>query len=125
MLNPVDYARHDHAAFAERLLRERFGTVGDLAIEAWTSPEPLSFARRQEGSHVILCIGERWADLFGCAWFRFSGTLPAGTDPAQAVLLIDVNGELLVVDAAGVPVRGLTNQASVFDRSHTYRGLSL
>lgn len=122
MPNPADYARHDHPAFAERLLGERFTVVGELAIEAWTSAEPLPFARRQEGAHVVLRVGERWADLFGCAWFRFTGTLPAGTDAAQAVLLIDVNGELLVVDAAGLPVRGLTNQASVFDRSHGLPG---
>lgn len=113
---PRDYAQHDHPAFAERLLRERFVPAGDLAIEAWTSDEPVPFAARTSGKHLQLKVGERWGDLFGCAWFRFSGTVP--TAPAgPVVLLIDVNGELLVVDAAGIPVRGLTNQSSVFERS--------
>lgn len=117
MPEPRDYARHDHAAFAERLLRERFAPLADLAIEAWATDEPVPFAARTSGRPLRLAVGERWADLFGCAWFRFSGSVPAVPAGATVVLLLDVNGELLVVDGAGAPVRGLTNQASVFERS--------
>ncbi len=122
MPNPRDYTSHDHLAFVQQLLTERFVILADLAIEAWTSMEPLPFAARTTGQHVPLRVGERWGSLFDCAWFRFTGTLAAGVDARQVVLLIDVNGELLVVDDQGVPVRGLTNQSSVFSRAHGLPG---
>ena len=125
MPNPRDYTSHDHLAFVQRLLSERFVILGDLAIEAWTSPEPLPFAARTTGQPLALRVGERWGALFECAWFRFTGSLAADVDARQAVLLIDVNGELLVVDGQGVPVRGLTNQSSVFERCHGLPGKTI
>lgn len=111
------YARHDAVAFAERLLEERWREVAQLAIEAWCSPEPLPFARRREGTHRSLAVGESWGRLFDCAWFRFAGTIPESAADQPVVLLLDVNGELLVVDDDGAPLRGLTNQTSTFDLS--------
>ena len=111
------YARHDANAFAERLLQERFRELAPLAIEAWTSAEPLTFARRKEGAQRDLSVGASWGLLFDCAWFRFTGTVPAAAAGRTVVLLLDVNGELLVVDGVGNPVRGLTNQTSTYDYS--------
>lgn len=91
-------------------------TVAPLQVEVWTSPEPLPFERRFEGTFQKLEIGRSWGSLFDCGWFRFSGTVPPGERPEELALRLDVNGELLMVDAAGRPLRALTNLSSIFDR---------
>ena len=46
-------------------------TVAPLQVEVWTSPEPLPFERRFEGTFQKLEIGRSWGSLFDCGWFRF------------------------------------------------------
>ncbi|MDF2870091.1 MAG: alpha-mannosidase [Anaerocolumna sp.] len=68
-----------------------------------------------------------WGGLFECGWFHFTGTVPEDREAAEAevidkeaiesVLLIDINGELCVVDEEGKPVRGLTNVSSEYEIS--------
>ena len=92
--------------------------VTPLAITRWLTAEPVAFAQRESGERAELRIGEPWAGrVFDCAWMRFSAQLPEGrnADGGELVARIDVNGELCVVDRAGVPVRGLTNIKSTFD----------
>ena len=71
-------------------------TVAPLQVEVWTSPEPLPFERRFEGTFQKLEIGRSWGSLFDCGWFRFSGTVPPGERPEELALRLDVNGELLM-----------------------------
>ncbi|MBX3010575.1 MAG: alpha-mannosidase [Caldilineaceae bacterium] len=92
-----------------------YTVVAPLAIRAWWSREPLPFSQRQEGAERQLAVGDQWGTLFDCAWFHFTGTVPPTAAGHRVVLLLDVNGELCVVDEAGVPARGLTNVASEFD----------
>jgi alpha-mannosidase len=90
-----------------------------LAVTAWISAEPLPFARRREGRGMRLKPGKRWSETaFDCAWFRFTGTVPADMAGKDVVLLIDLGGEGCVVDAEGRPLLGLTNVASTFSREH-------
>ncbi|MBO7385353.1 MAG: alpha-mannosidase, partial [Clostridia bacterium] len=49
---------------------------------------------------------------------RFTGKVPVSAAGRDVVLLIDVNGEGCIVDKNGVPVLGITNKASDFDRNH-------
>jgi len=92
-----------------------YTVVGPLAIRAWWSREPLSFAQRQAGEERTLTVGDKWGALFDCAWFHFTGSVPSVAAGQHVVLLLDVNGELCVVDEQGIPARGLTNVASEFD----------
>jgi alpha-mannosidase len=91
--------------------------VADLTITAWRTKEPVHFSRRMSGRRLDLTVGQSWGSLFDCAWFRFKGVVPASAVGQPVVLLIDVNGEACVVDAAGNPALGLTNVSSVFDMS--------
>jgi alpha-mannosidase len=91
-----------------------YTTVGQLDIRAWCTREPTPFALRQSGNEKLLAVGDKWGDLFDCAWFHFSGQVSAQAAGHHVVLLLDVNGEMCVVDEQGVPARGLTNVSSTF-----------
>jgi alpha-mannosidase len=92
-----------------------YTVVGKLDIRAWCTHEPIPFAQRQTGAEKTLAVGDTWGALFDCAWFHFTGSVPAVAAGQKVVLLLDVNGELCVVDHDGAPVRGLTNAASTYD----------
>ncbi len=99
----------------EKLNDAIYRTVGALEVEAWVTKEPVPFAERQSGSYIRLSPGDRWGELWDCAWFRFEGTVPIEAAGHKVVLLIDVNGELCIVDGGGTPRQGLTNINSEFD----------
>lgn len=91
--------------------------VADLAVEAWVTPEPVAYEERTSGKQLQLQAGDRWGKLWDCAWFHFRGKVPLSAAGSKVVLLIDINGELCLVDAAGAPRQGLTNVSSQFDYS--------
>jgi hypothetical protein len=99
------------------------GATGYLSVTAYTSDEPLPFERRFEGTERQLQEGDKWGGLFDCAWMHFSGVVPThppaddGGGGGIPVLLLDVSGEMCVVDDVGRPVRGLTSLSSEFDLS--------
>ena len=89
--------------------------VGNLDIRAWCTAEPLPFAERTNGSERTLRVGDKWGDLFDCAWFCFTGRVPTAAAGKKTVLLLDVHGELCVFDEHGTPARGLTTVTSAFE----------
>ena len=98
-----------------RIERAMVTPLADLSITAWMTSEPVPFERRKEGSERVLRKGDTWGGLFDCAWFHFSGTVPEEAAGEDVVLVIDVSGELLVVDRVGNPGQGLTTAASFYD----------
>lgn len=109
------YMTHDIKEVLQRLWNKMYVVVGELHVEAWITPEPVGFSDRMSGDHVVLAIGDSWGrDVFDCAWFNFKGVIPGNCEGHSVVALIDINGELCVVDDAGSPVRGLTNFSSCF-----------
>ncbi|NQT60783.1 MAG: alpha-mannosidase [Bacteroidetes bacterium] len=89
----------------------------ELEIAVWTSHEPYSYKDRCKGERKSFSVGDSWGGLFDCGWFRFRGIVPNPGREQEVVLLIDINGELCIVDNDGIPVRGLTTKSSVFDYS--------
>lgn len=107
-----------HLNFILNKINESIYTeVGTLKITARWSREPLPFEERLQGERKELSIKDKWGDLFDCAWFHFTGTIPAEAAGKHVVLLLDVNGEMCIFDAQGTPVRGLSNAVSEFDFS--------
>lgn len=117
-----ELANHDHGWHVQHLLERVYTEVGRLDITAWCTPEPVPWADRRSGEERQLNPGDRWGTLFDCAWFRFTGSVPAAAAGRRLVALIDVNGELLVHDAQGTPLRGLTCVRSQFDLRHGRAG---
>lgn len=103
--------------FILRLDAARHVRVAPLTITRWLTAEPVPFAARECGERAEVRVGEPWArQIFDCAWIRFRAELPPGAASAGPLhARVDINGELCVVDSAGVPTRGLTNIKSTFD----------
>jgi alpha-mannosidase len=111
------YTKHQ-LDFALNLIGQSVYTpVAPLEIHAWCTTEPLSYNDRLQGSEQVFSIGDKWGNLFDCAWFHFTGKVPDSAAGQPVVLLLDVNGEMCAFDAQGNPVRGLTNVASDYDYS--------
>ncbi|NMO95981.1 alpha-mannosidase [Paenibacillus lemnae] len=90
--------------------------LAPLHVNAWVTKEPVSFEQRTTGELLTdLKPGMKWGELWDCAWFHFEGYIPSEAAGQKAVLLIDVNGELCLVDEAGTPRQGLTNVNSEFE----------
>lgn len=117
VLNFAPYTRSQLEAALGRLGRAVYSSVAPLEIRAWRTPEPVPFTQRQTGEALVLQLGDRWGNLFDCAWFHFSGQVPAAAAGQPVVLLLDVSGEMCVFDAQGEPLRGLTNVFSEYDYS--------
>ena len=91
--------------------------IVDLDAEIYTSKEPLPFDRRTEGERRSVKAGDKWGNLFDCAWFHCTAKLPESARGKKIVYVMDINGEGLVFDDEGCPVRAITNKNSMFDRA--------
>ncbi len=105
---------HQLDLILKKIYSHIYTELAPLNIKAWCSDEPLPFDERSKGKEKIFSIGDKWGNLFDCAWFHFTGVVPENTKGKKIVLLLDVNGEMCVFDSNGVPVRGLTTVNSVF-----------
>ncbi|WP_379146160.1 alpha-mannosidase [Paenibacillus sp. sgz500992] len=104
-------------AAMSQLEQSIYEPISLLAVTAWVTPEPVAYAERTSGQQIHLEPGDKWGDLWDCAWFHFGGMVPDSQAGSKIVLLIDVNGELCLVDHEGTPCQGLTNINSQFDYS--------
>lgn len=101
----------------DRLREAIYEPIGSLSATAWVTREPVPYEKRTSGVQTQLEPGDKWGELWDCAWFHFEGCVPEYNNKplSRAVLLIDVNGELCLVDEAGSPRQGLTNINSEFE----------
>ena len=96
--------------------------VAPLEAVCGVTSEPVPYADREKLVFRRIGIGEKWGNLWDCAWFRFTGELPSSCSLRDAALRIDLSGEGLLYAEDGVPLRGITNVDSEFDRTHGYPG---
>ncbi len=111
------YTKHQLRETLEAIAAAVYETISPLDIRAWWSEEPLSDGARMTGDPLHLKVGDKWGDLFDCAWFHFTGVVPESAAGKHIILLLDVNGEMCVFDTAGNPQLGLTAKASGYDFS--------
>ena len=117
MPNFIPYTKNNLDYVLSMIGKMIYSVVGELEITAWKTTEPVPYPQRESGIQIHPKAGEKWGDLFDCAWFHFTGTIPQSAAGMPVVLILDVNGEMLVVNSQGAPLRGLTNGSSVFDFS--------
>ncbi|MBN1936656.1 MAG: alpha-mannosidase [Anaerolineae bacterium] len=118
----TSFTKHQLDQTLREIEKHIYTVIGQLDIRAWCSREPLSFTNRFDGSERTFKVGDRWGDLFDCAWLNFTSTVPESAAGSRVVLLLDVHGEMCVVNEYGVPVRGLTTVASTYDFSLGWPG---
>ena len=86
---------------SERIKRAMYTPVTQISAEAWVTSEPVCFGQRTDGTHIFLSPGDRWGNLWDCAWIHIQGTIPPEAAGKKVVLKIDVCGEGLVCDGHG------------------------
>src|SRR4051794_14968869 len=99
----------DQPAEWRRLRRIRgriYSTISTLAAEIVTSPEPIPFEELNRSSFRPIRPGTAWGRVFDCAWLRVTGDVPAGA--ADAVVLLGIRGEGLVVSSEGDVLDGIS-----------------
>lgn len=116
-LNREKYVLENLHNCVNRVKNAVYQKIVDLDLEIYTSKEPLPFSERQTGAYRKILVGEKWGGLFDCAWFHCTADVPVGAAGKKLVYVIDINGEGLLFDHDGCPVRGITNVNSVFDRA--------
>jgi alpha-mannosidase len=94
-----------------------YKNVSELEVNIWKTAEPVPYELRTSGEKKNVAIGEKWGDLWDCAWFNLTGSIPLNAAGKKVVLLIDVNGEACIYNHEGCPIQGLTNVNSEFDYS--------
>lgn len=108
--------KNDLTAAAERIKQRVYEQVAELHVTYSKSPEPVPFQERLSGEYRSITVGEKWGELWDCAWFHFTGTVPACCAGKSVVLLLDLSGEGCLFDGYGTPYRGITSVTSSFDR---------
>jgi alpha-mannosidase len=89
--------------------RAIYTPLAELRGTAWVTPEPVPFAERTTGREIPVVLGQSWGKRWDCAWFHLTGEVSPSATGQDIVLLIDLSGEALVVDAEGAPLLGLTS----------------
>jgi alpha-mannosidase len=113
------YNKHTKTQLSQllgRIEKAIYEPIADLEITAWRTKEPVTFSERKSGEQLHLKGGDKWGELFDCAWFYFTGKIPNSAAGKKIVLMIDLSGEALVVDNDGNPMQCLTTENSIFDR---------
>jgi len=86
----------------------------ELTAEYARTKEPVPFRDRLKLEYEPVREGEIWGEAWDSAWFHLTGTVPESFAGKELCLRLNVQGEILIFDAAGVPVCGLTAR-SVYD----------
>lgn len=92
-------------------------TMVKLAVEYAPSKEPIPASERLSLNYTLINVGDKWGDLFDCAWFHITGKVSPELKGEKLALLIDLNGEGCVYDKNGSAIQGLTNVSTDFDRA--------
>ena len=110
--------------FLAELQKHFFFESRDLNAEISPSPQPVHYNERLNCRYQPIKEGEKWGDLWDNAWIHLTGSVPAEWAGKPVYLDLELGGEILVFDADGVPVCGLTD-TSVYEVNYKKSLLAL
>lgn len=87
--------------------------VTELSIELGITDEPVLFEERETLTYKTYTVGDTWGELFSCAWVHLTGKVTM-EDWENLYLKLDLNGEALLFNSQGNPVKGFTSGSSNF-----------
>ena len=104
---------------AKRLLEEfAYTSIASLSCVGYVTKEPVTFENKTSGEKKIINLNDAWAkDVFDCAWFHITGTVPDEYNPKDVIFLLNCGGEGLIYDRDGDPKQAITCYASDYDYS--------
>ena len=106
--------------FADRINKLRYSDPQPLSASfIYDKIEPIPYETALKAEFKPIQIGEEWGELWGCAWFKFWGTITAEFQGKEVGALIDLNGEGCVWKDDS-PWLGLTNKIHWDLRSGKY-----
>lgn len=107
----------------EHILENKIDTkIIDVKVEGFVTKEPVLFKDRYNFKLKPFNIGQKWGDLFECAWFYLTGKIKEFDTNKRYQLKLDLSGEAAVFDDEGTPIKGFTNGSSAFDFNLGYPG---
>jgi len=106
--------------FSDRISIQKYSKSVTLKAEyIYDEIDPIPYETALKREYKPISIGEEWGELWGCAWFKFTGVVPESFSGREIGALIDLNGEGCVWKD-GVPWVGLTNKIHWDLRSGKY-----
>lgn len=118
-MEPVQIIKNEKELLARLFeLRSRIYTsIAQLQVEFSPSAEPVIWEKHTSLTYRPLPKNGKWADVFGCAWFRLRGQVPPKYAGSHVVAHIDIGGEGLVYSSnSKIPVGALSMDTSYIDR---------
>lgn len=117
-VNEKDAIRDSRNIYQCIMLPLVYTKIADLDYEICVSKEPISFQQMKKRHFKKIEKKQSWGkNLFDCAWFHVFQEEPNfHFDLETTYIAFDINGEALLVDDQGEPLKGFTNGSSVFDR---------
>ena len=102
----------------EKMRRYIYTPIAELSVEYSPSKEPVAWEKRHSLEYKKLPKNGKWAEVFGCAWFRIRGQIPEAAAGKHVIAHIDIGGEGLVYEHNGnkMPVGAVTLDTSFIDR---------
>ncbi len=93
----------------DRVVAQRYGETSQLeASFTYDKSRPIPIEDLESRSWKRIRTGTHWGKLWGSAWFKFRGTVPASMAGREVVALVDLGSEGCVF-RDGTPYQGLTD----------------
>ena len=106
--------------FMDRLTKLKYNDPTPLKAEyIYHKNIPIPYEKALTAKYKSIKVGSKWGDLWGCAWFKFSGKIPDEFIGKEVAVLINLDGEGCVFKN-GVPEQGLTNRNAWYINSGKY-----
>ncbi len=106
-----------------KLRSECYTKVGTLNACYSPSSEPVPFGEKDGLEYQPIKVGTVWsAECYGSAWFRFTGKIPESAKGRRVALLIGDGGEGCIYDAAGQPIKGISDIGAFIDFAQPHIG---
>lgn len=115
-------ANGSHAFNLIALKGKIYKKIASLKPQGILSDEPIKWEDLDKSKFKNMRFMQKWADKFGCAWFRFTGTVPEAGKGKRVVARIKFQGEGLVYDKDGHVLQGITQVLSKGDLFHSTIG---
>ena len=105
----VQFSIERATALYQRLDEFLFDETREFTVECALTSSAVPFAKRPQKPFLPLQTGERWGEKGQNAWFHLTGMVPPNWHGKYMACRINLGGELLLLDAKGTILCGLTN----------------